>query len=254
MQPMVVGSGALKSVGTLGNALLDALPRDVLGRLAPSLELRLLNAGEALHESGEPSRHLVFPTSAVVSLAVILTNGEMAQAAAVGREGVVGLGLLLGGGASAQRAVVQITGAGIRLASLPLARELARSERLRDGLLRYCQTLLGQLAQNVVCGRLHPLEPRLCRWLLGTADRLRVDEIGVTQESIAWALGVRREAVTIAMHHLQAAGMIRNGRGRVCILDRQRLEAKACECRGLLREATSLHGPTVTALPVANDS
>jgi CRP-like cAMP-binding protein len=84
-----------------------------------------------------------------------------------------------------------------------------------------------QLAQNVACGRLHSVEQRLCRWLLGMSDRLRTGEIRITHEVIARALGVRREAVTIAAHHLLMERAIRNGRGHIVILDRARLEAGA---------------------------
>jgi hypothetical protein len=48
-------------------------------------------------------------------------------------------------------------------------------------------------------------------------------------------LGVRREAVSQQAAHLQDAGLIRYHRGHIAILDRAGLEARACECYGVVR-------------------
>ena len=52
----------------------------------------------------------------------------------------------------------------------------------------------------------------------------------MTQELIAHMLGGRRESVTVAAGNLQDLGLIDYCRGRITILDRQGLEAAACEC------------------------
>jgi len=43
-------------------------------------------------------------------------------------------------------------------------------------------------------------------------------------------LGVRREGVTEAAGKLQSAGLIHYSRGKITVLDRRRLEERACEC------------------------
>ena len=43
-------------------------------------------------------------------------------------------------------------------------------------------------------------------------------------------LGVRRTTVTLLGQELQKRGVIRCGRGRITILDRRGMEARACEC------------------------
>lgn len=67
-----------------------------------------------------------------------------------------------------------------------------------------------------------------------THDRVDSDTFGLTQEFLAQMLGVRRATVSVPQGVLQSAGLIRYTRGRITVLDRQRLEEAACECyRGL---------------------
>src|SRR5262249_39039385 len=97
-------------------------------------------------------------------------------------------------------------------------------------LLRYTQALITQISQTAVCNRLHSMENRLCRWLLLSHDRVRSEELLMTQEFIANMLGGPRESVTVAAGRLQDAGLIYYARGHIRILDRKGLEAGACEC------------------------
>jgi CRP-like cAMP-binding protein len=103
-------------------------------------------------------------------------------------------------------------------------------------LLRYTQALITQISQTAVCNRLHPLEKRLCRWLLLCHDRVNGSEILMTQEYIANMVGGRRESVTVAAGHLQDAGLIHYSRGRIKILDRKGLEAMVCECYKIVND------------------
>jgi Mn-dependent DtxR family transcriptional regulator len=86
-----------------------------------------------------------------------------------------------------------------------------------------------------VCNRHHSLDQQLCRWLLLSLDRLKSNELAMTQELIANMLGVRREGVTEAALKLQAAGLIRYARGRITVLDRPGLEMRTCECYAVVK-------------------
>jgi CRP-like cAMP-binding protein len=114
--------------------------------------------------------------------------------------------------------------------------EFALGGQFQQLLLRYTQALITQISQTAVCNRLHSVEQQLCRWLLLSHDRLKTDELVMTQELIADMLGVRREGVTVAAGRLQDAGAIRYVRGHITILDRKKLEQTVCECYQVVKD------------------
>lgn len=234
------------------NHLLAALPADEYTRLLPDLELVPMPFGDVLYESGEQMRHVHFPITSIISLLYVMEDGASAEIAIVGNEGVVGVSLFMGGETTPSRAIVQSAGHAYRLRGQLLKDEFNRFGGRRSGalhnlLLRYTQVLLTQMAQTAVCNRHHSLDQQLCRWLLLSFDRLPSNELVVTQEMIANMLGVRRESVTEAAGNVQRAGLIEYTRGRIAVLDRPGLEARACECYGVVRkELDRLLPETVT--------
>jgi CRP-like cAMP-binding protein len=218
------------------NHLLDALAADECERLFPHLELVEMSLGKVLYESGNQLRHVYFPTTSIVSLLYVMINGASAEIAVVGNEGIIGVALFMGGETMPNRAVVQSAGYAYRLNGQRLKQEFSRSGELHHLLLRYTQALLTQMAQTAVCNRHHSLDQQLCRWLLLSLDRLHANELTMTQELIANMLGVRREGVTEAAGNLQRAGLIEYQRGRITVLDRAGLEARACECYAVVKK------------------
>ena len=210
--------------------LLAALPAVDYARVLPDLELIRLGLGDVLYESGAKLRYVYFPTTSIVSLLYVLEGGESAEIAIVGNEGVLGISLFMGGESTPSRAVVQSAGHGFRLKAKVLKNEFGRFGPMMHLLLRYTQALITQMSQTAVCNRHHSIDQQLCRWLLLSLDRLESNELSMTQELIANMLGVRREGVTEAAGKLQNAGLIRYHRGRITVLDRPGLEARACEC------------------------
>ena len=217
------------------NHLLAALPLAELGRWLPQLEWVEMPLGQVLYESGRTLGHVYFPTSAIVSLLYVMENGASAEIAVVGNEGLVGISLFMGGNSTPSRAVVQSAGAGYRLKAALMKDEFDRAGPVMHLLLRYTQALITQMAQTAVCNRHHSLDQQLCRWLLLSLDRLKRNELAMTQELIANMLGVRREGVTEAALKLQAAGLIRYARGRITVLDRPGLEMRTCECYAVVK-------------------
>jgi CRP-like cAMP-binding protein len=217
------------------NGLLASMPEAEWLRLSPLLETVNLPLGQVLYESGSKMSHVYFPTTAIVSLLYVMEDGASAEIAVVGREGVVGIALFMGGESTPSRGVVQSAGQGYRLSSRVIKDEFNRSGPVMHLLLRYTQALITQMAQTAVCNRHHSLDQQLCRWLLLSLDRLRGDELVMTQELIANMLGVRREGVTAAALTLQKLGLIRYARGHITVLDRAGLEARVCECYAVVK-------------------
>ena len=218
------------------NHLLDALPRVDLERIEPHLELVPLVLGEVLYESGSKLKHVYFPTTSIVSLLYVMEDGASAEIAVVGNEGILGISLFMGGETTPSRAVVQSAGHGYRLKAALIKAEFARFGPTMHLLLRYTQALITQMSQTAVCNRHHSVDQQLCRWLLLSLDRLSSNELSMTQELIANMLGVRREGVTEAAGKLQDAGLIRYHRGKITVIDRPGLEARACECYVVVRK------------------
>jgi CRP-like cAMP-binding protein len=218
------------------NHLLAALPTYIQQAWRAQLEPVQMPLGEVLYESGATLAHVYFPTTAIVSLLYVMEDGASAEIAVVGNEGIVGISLFMGGGSTPSRAVVQSAGEGFRLKAQVLKEEFNRAGPVLHLLLRYTQALITQMAQTAVCNRHHSLDQQLCRWLLLSLDRLRGDELIMTQELIANMLGVRREGVTEAALKLQSAGLIRYARGRITVLDRVGLEQRTCECYAVVKK------------------
>jgi CRP-like cAMP-binding protein len=195
----------------------------------------MLSAGEALHEAGCKKSHVYFPTTSIVSLLCDTECGASCETCTVGNEGVVGFALFMGGETTSSSAVVSSAGHAYRMPSSRFRLEFDRCGTLMHVLLRYSQVLLTQMGQTAMCNRHHSVEQQLCRRLLTCLDCLPGDELAMTHERIANTLGVRREGITVAAGRLQAAGVIRYVRGHIKVLDRDALEARSCECYGVVR-------------------
>jgi len=218
------------------NRLLASLPREEYERLRPRMQQVSFSLGEVVYEFGGYLDYGFFPTSSIVSLLYTMENGTSAEMGLTGNDGVVGIALFMGGGTMPNRAVVQSAGGALRMKAKVLQDEFARGGKFQYLLLRYTQALITQISQTAVCNRLHSVEQQLCRWLLLSHDRVKADELIMTQELIADMLGVRREGVTVAAGRLQDDGAISYVRGHVKILDRQKLEETVCECYRVVKE------------------
>ena len=218
------------------NRLLDRLPGAEYRRLLPLLEPVVMPHGEILYEAGGPIDYAYFPLDAVVSAVTVMRDGDAIEVATVGNEGVVGY-YGFGGKVSPHRVLVQVSDGGLRIPAGALQEAAQEDGTLRDLLAAYQIAFMTQMSQSVACNGLHRLEPRCCRWLLMSRDRVGSDDLRLTHEFLAVMLGARRASVTEALGPLQEAGLVRSSRGRIVILDGAGLEARSCECYAVVRDA-----------------
>jgi CRP-like cAMP-binding protein len=219
------------------NHLLAALPNGEWQRWQSLLEPIELQAGQVLFEPGRAPAHVYFPTTAVVSLVYMTRDGETAEIAVVGNEGVVGVSLFMGGDVAPHEAIVQSAGMACRLSAQAVKSAMEFSSPLMKLMLNYTHAMLSQVSQTAVCNRYHSIDQQLSRRLLQGLDRATSNELLITQEVMASLLGVRREGVTAAALKLQHEGAIQYSRGHIVVHDRQRLEQHACECYAFSKKA-----------------
>lgn len=216
--------------GTSANRLLAALSDSDLARWLPHLERVDLSLGQVLSEPGSELAYAYFPVDAIVSLLYVMNDGESAEIALVGNDGMLGVTLLMGGNSTTIRAVVQSAGKGYRLPARELVDAVARGGAVLRLLLLYTQSLLTQMTQTAACNRHHTLNQQFSRWLLLSFDRLCGTEMVMTQKLIAKMLGVASEEVSAAATALGATGAIDYRDGLISLLDRGVLEQTSCEC------------------------
>jgi CRP-like cAMP-binding protein len=217
--------------------ILSRLPEGQLATLGRYLVPVDLPSGMRLSEPHQPIEHAYFVLTGLISTDALTSSGESVEVGVIGREGFSGLAGLLGHPQMQHSVQVQGSGHGLRIRLSVL-----REEFLKGGVLAqliydfmYLQTV--QMSQSVLCNRLHPVEARLARWLLASADRSESELLMLTQEFLAQMLGSRRSTVTVAAGVLQRQGMIDYKRGKIHIADRAKLESVSCECYQIVKAA-----------------
>lgn len=219
------------------NRLLAGMPPAEFDRLEPHLEAVDLPTGLVLYEHDDVLDTVYFPHSAVISIVAVMRDGSVAEMATVGREGLAGYGLTFETRRAQGRHLIQLPGRGSRA---PLERVRAvvdESPEVRQFLLRYMEAFMRQTMQLAACNALHSVEARCCRWILMTEDRVGSPELRLTQEFLAEMLGVQRTTVSLVTRSLERSNLIRTRRGLIEVVDREGLEASACECYGIIAEA-----------------
>ena len=188
------------------NFLLAALPATDYKRFTAGLRLVKLSLGATVYKADVPLAYAYFPTTSIVSLVSEMPNGDTAEIAITGNDGMVGTPLVMGATKSPNDAIVQCAGRAYRITARALRKELGRNGALRNLTLHYAQALMTQMTQTVVCNRHHPVAQQLCRWLLLSLDRLPSNVVMMTDGLVANMLGVRQRGVMTAAGKLQARG------------------------------------------------
>src|SRR5207302_10473616 len=188
-----------------------------------------------LYDQGEKIGNAYFPNEGMVSLVVLVHDGRSVEVGITGCEGIVGAPLAFGFEKAPMRAIMQIKGKGLRIPSSTLEETFHRAPCLKALIERYVMMQQLQVAQLAACNRLHDMEQRLARWLLMCQDRIDSESLPLTHEFLAQMLGSGRPTVSLAAADLENAGLIKNMRGTIRVLNRKSLEEAACECYGVIQ-------------------
>jgi CRP-like cAMP-binding protein len=201
------------------NHVLASLGAENTAALLPHLKIVDLPQETVLFEAGDTIETVYFPLSGVVSVVVDLANGEMIEAAMIGRDSLLGGSAAFDNQISLNRVVVQVAGTAAALNVNRICELAQQSELFRAKLARHEQFLLAQAQQSAACNATHILEARLCRWLLRCRDLLESGDIPFTQEFLAEMLGVRRTSVTVVAKALRMLWNDQGSRGTVAGYD-----------------------------------
>lgn len=227
-----------KTPGALANKLLAALTHADSEALKSHFTILPMAQGTVLFDVDDEVDQIFFPLSGMVSMLVVLKNGNGIETATIGREGVVGAMAGLGLHKSRVRAVIQLAGLIARISAPQFRKAAANSPAITNLCIHYNETLLMQARVTAACNISHPVEARFCRWLLQSRDRAESDTVPLTQEFLSEMLGVRRTSVTEVAIKMQDAGVINYSRGIIKIVDLVKLKEISCECYETLRNQT----------------
>jgi CRP-like cAMP-binding protein len=212
------------------NLLLEVLPdedREALLKTATRIKLKL---GDDIIAPGQMIDVVHFPLAGIISTVNEMADGRSVEAFMVGREGVAGIEATTIPMRSGSRQTVQLDGEALRIDVGRVRTLVAERPALRTVLAVYHAGVQRELEQTAACHALHQAERRLAKWLLRCHDRADSDILQLTQEYMAAMLGSQRTTVNEAAQTLQTEGAVRYSRGRVTVLNREALEASACEC------------------------
>lgn len=218
------------------NRLLRALPAEDYALLAPHMERVQVPLLEVLAEPNTPFTHVMFPQTGVISVVNRVTGGGLVEVGTIGNEGMAGLSVILDAESVPSVTLMEIPGTIVRIPAPLFARLTDERPAIRRLVNRYTQAFLIQVAQTASCNRAHEIAERCARWICMAHDRMcGAPQFQLTQEVLAQMLGVRRAGVTVAAGTLQRAGLIRYSRGKITVVDREKLEAASCECYGIVQ-------------------
>jgi CRP-like cAMP-binding protein len=218
------------------NLLLNRLAAADFQLVLPGLRTVELEYEAVLVAAGNKITSVYFPHSGVISLVVSLADGEMVEAAMLGRDSVFGASAALDGSTSITTAIVQQSGRASVLDVALLRSAAAASLPFRTILMRHEQALFAQAQQCAACNATHPVDFRMARWLLRMRDLCDSNSFLLTQDFLAQMLGVRRNSVSLVANSLQEAGFIKYRRGQMEITDTEGLIERSCECYSTVKE------------------
>ncbi len=218
------------------NRLLSVLPPNEFAVIRPHLEAVSFQPGTMLARAGDSVRTCFFPNSGMVSLLCVTEQGRSIEAGFAGFEGMIGLSALLGKNEMPYDALVQAPTEGFTVNTRVVLDLFNRHGVFHDATLRFGYVIIKQMAQTCVCNHFHTIEARLCRWLTIMSERSNNRHLRLTQEFLAHMLGVQRTSIGLIANSLQRSGTIKYSRGRVEIVNLERIRASACDCYAIVAD------------------
>jgi CRP-like cAMP-binding protein len=213
------------------NQCLETLPQSDYALLFPHLKLVSVGAGELLNEALSWPDKMYFPVSALIALRKDMPDGLSIDTATIGAEGLIGLAGLTGN--SYFHSIVAEPGLVYQMDRLHMQSLIDLHPKITKMCMQAAQLIIRKVSMELLCNHYHQLSQRLSRWILTRHDYLLADSLTVTHQAISDSLGIRREAVSLALAHVSG---VRLSRGHLEITDRKLLEHQSCACYFQLKQ------------------
>ncbi|MCS3758722.1 Crp/Fnr family transcriptional regulator [Bradyrhizobium centrosematis] len=222
---------------TVRNKLLSYIPEselEVLRSIGTEVEIK---PRQVLHHWRLPMEYVYFLNDGLISVSAKVEPNRFVEAWLVGSEGMIGAPCVLApeDPMPPHRRVVQVGGTALRIPTRAFVATLDELLALRGIILRYINLVLFQTSQVGACNSLHSVRQRLGRWLLVAANAMDSNELPITHAVLAQLLGIRRASVSECLETFEQAGIIRNTRAAITLIDRAQLQHLACSCSGLIQ-------------------
>ena len=212
-----------------GNLLLQQLPDEELRHLLPYLQLVTLEKDQVVFQQDERVSFFYFPLTAVVSCTITLGDGYQTDLALMDSAGMFPLSIMVDTH-SLLGVKVFLPGLAYRLPVDVLRQEFGRGQGFSKLVMRVVRNMLAQVCLSFACYRRHSTAQILAKLLLMALEHRPDGELPITHEQLADVVGVRREAVTLALKQLERKGVLQCQRGKIQVLDRSTLQRQACSC------------------------
>ena len=212
------------------NQLLAALPANEVELITPHLVELELALGHVLFNPGDIIRDVYFPTTAIISMMNVMRDGQKAEVAAVGHEGMIGIRMFFDDDEAFAQAMCQAPGHVLKI-DAPTFWMMAKSQPgMRHVVHHYIHAFLFEVFQSAGCNKVHTIPQRFARWILQKQDRARTMSLLLPPEVVAEMLTMTQASAHAILNQFAQERLIRYQDSVVDIINRPRLEATACEC------------------------
>ena len=215
-------------ISPLKNEFLAKLPKLDFDQLRLMLQAVLLKKGQVLYPQGSSPDMIYFPVSTVVSFFVELSDGYSIEAITFGRESIVGAAIPTAGSVGTMR--IREEGIAYKISVSNFNENLVKVLSISQAASQFYVTIIEMMIRNIACVSHHRLSQQLIRWILHTLDSTQSTTILYSHAELGMMLGVRREAISLALNELYLLDAVRLKRNHVEVLDRALLEKMVCEC------------------------
>jgi CRP-like cAMP-binding protein len=223
----------------LENEFLAKLPKLDYDRLRLLLQAVILKKGQVLYAQGSSPDMIYFPVSTVVSFFVELSDGYSIEAIAFGRESIVGAAIPTIGSVGTMR--IREEGIAYKISAVNFNESLLKILSISQAANQFYVSIIEIMMRNIACVSHHRLSQQLIRWILHTVDYSQSTTILFSHAELGMMLGVRREAISLALNELYLLDAVLLKRNHVEVLDRLLLEKMVCECYRQAYVPSNLH-------------